>query len=436
MSVQSLHFSFLKFKLKYLLTNKYRMSHSYQIDIDSSFRDRISYPDCGNFVIPINTSFANSKTPFKAKDPVLLGFPYDTGLCYEATGPNILGGFILQLSTGSLNSINAYVGSTLQIGTGYYTIIAYNHITKVADTLDPYIGPGSYPIIPPGGLQYTIRFERPIPLPLNSSVYQNVLPVNALSTTEVILGPEANGVTRDFLIGKYIYFQPTVTIYPWAKFSLDSLTPIQILTYIYQWALIKEYDPITKKVTLSHSLFTIIPAGTPYEILYYSYDNAQPLRYSGTDIFNNPRCCNISLANCQIPAYLPIISVNSGYITDYPYVYIAFYSERERTYNQPLMSMSPLSDRALFKVPISPNTDILTTKYLTLGGGITSQTVYFKHNDTFRFEIYLPNGQPLTFNPVIYDYFSGIFTYFNGLGFPTVSDPRANVQATFNVSFS
>ena len=86
------------------------MSHSYQIDIDSSFRDRISYPDCGNFVIPINTSFSNSNNPFTARDPVLLGFPYDTGECYEATGPYSvdLPGFILQLSSGSLNNINAY----------------------------------------------------------------------------------------------------------------------------------------------------------------------------------------------------------------------------------------------------------------------------------------------------------------------------------------
>ncbi len=412
------------------------MSHSYQIDIDSSFRDRISYPDCGNFVIPINTSFSNSNNPFTARDPVLLGFPYDTGECYEATGPYSvdLPGFILQLSSGSLNNINAYVGSILQIDSGYYTILAYDHITKVAVTLEPYIGPGSYPIAP---FEYTIRFEKPMPLPVSSTNYQNVLPINTPSVTQVKLGPEANTLTRELIIGKYIYFQPTLsTLYPWLKLFVSTLAPIDIINYVFQWSLIKDYDPVTKIVTLTIPLYTIMPAGTIYEILYYSYDNAQPLRYSGTEIFNNPRCCNISLANCQIPAYLPIVSRNSGYITDYPYVYIAFYSERERTYNQPLMSMSPLSDRALFKVPISPNTDILTTKYLTLGGGITSQTVYFKHNDTFRFELYLPNGQPLTFNPTIYAFFSGIYTYFNGLGFPIVSDPKSNVQATFNVSFS
>lgn len=412
------------------------MSHSYQIDIDSSFRDRVSYPDCGNFVIPINTSFSNSNNAFSAKDPVLLGFPYDTGICYEATGPNVVGGFIMQLSPGSLDNFNAYVGSVIEIGTGpneYYTILAYDHTTKVIDVLEPYRGGGDYPISP---FQYTIRFEYPVPLPSTSINYRNVLPVDTPTTTTVIIGPEANGLTRDFFIGKFIYFQPLITTAPWYKYLLTTLTPPEIIAYVYQWSLIKDYDPITKELTLVTPLYTLIPAGISYEILYFSYDNAQPLRYSGTELFNNPRCCNVSLSNCQIPAYLPIVSKNSGYITDYPYVYIAFYSERERTYNQPLMSMSPLSDRALFKVPISPNTDVSSTKYLTLGGGITSQTVYFKHNDTFRFEIYLPNGQPITFNPVIYDFFSGIYSYFNGLGFPVVSDPRANVQATFNVSFS
>lgn len=412
------------------------MSHSYQIDIDSSFRDRISYPDCGNFVIPINTSFSNSNNPFSAKDPVLLGFPYDTGVCYDCTGPNVIGGFILQLSTGSLNNVNAYVGSIIQIGFAqddYYTIAAYDHITRVIDTVEAYRGGGDYPIAP---FQYTIRFELPIPIPMNTLNYSNVLPVPSPTNKTVVLGPEANGLTRQSLIGKFIYFQPTVTLVPWYKYFISSLSPAQIAAYVFQWSLISDYDPVTHTVTLVTSLYAELPAGASYEILYFSYDNAQPLRYSGTEIFNNPRCCSISLSNCQIPAYLPIVSQNSGYITDYPYVYIAFYSERERTYNQPLMSMSPLSDRALFKVPIAPTIDVTTTKYLTLGGGITSQTVYFKHNDTFRFEIYLPNGQPITFNPVLYDFFSGIYTYFNGLGFPIISDPRANIQATFNVSFS
>jgi len=98
--------------------------------------------------------------------------------------------------------------------------------------------------------------------------------------------------------------------------------------------------------------------------------------------------------------------------------------------------MSPVSDRALFVVPISPNTDINSTKFVTLNGGITSQTVYFKHNDSFRFEMYLPDGQPIKFDPAYFNFKTGIFTYFLGLGFPIPSDPKTNVHATIRISFN
>ena len=62
--------------------------------------------------------------------------------------------------------------------------------------------------------------------------------------------------------------------------------------------------------------------------------------------------------------------------------------------------------------------------------------VYFKHNDTFRFEIILPNGEILKYNPAYYNFISGVFTYFIGLGFPVPSNPKANVQATFKVLFN
>ena len=151
--------------------------------------------------------------------------------------------------------------------------------------------------------------------------------------------------------------------------------------------------------------------------------------------FSNPRCCTVNLLSLIIPAYLPLVSVNNGYITDYPYVYVAFYSEKERTYNQPIISMSPLSDKALFKVPISPNTDLSSTKFVTLNSGFSSISVYFKHNDTFHFEIYLPVGTPLRFNPAYFNFITGIFTYFEGLGFPLPSNPKTNIQASLSISF-
>jgi hypothetical protein len=412
------------------------MSHSYNIDIDSSYRDRLSYPDCGNFVIPINSQKPLVSNAFNAVDPVILGFPYDTGISLTGATINIFDGLTVHLGASSSSQVNFYVNSVLQIPViDYYgTIISYDQINKVVDTIEPYFGS-----LPTGPFEYTIRFEFPQQIPPNSlGSYVNTLPVNAPSTNKLIIDSVIGSqLSKEFLIGKYVYLQPEVTVLPYlTKIFPELENTLTGANTTYQWSPIIDYSPTGYIITVQNS-FVIPPlAGTKYEILNFSYDNAQSLQYAGTDIFNNPRCCTVNLVNCIIPNYLPLSVKNGGYITDYPYVFIAFYTEGNRSYNQPIMSMSPVSDRALFVVPISPNTDINTTKFVSLNSGITSQNVYFKHNDSFRFEIYLPDGQPIKFNPAYFNFKTGIFTYFLGLGFPIPSDPKSNVHTTFRITFN
>ena len=411
------------------------MSHTYNIDIDSSYRDRLSYPDCGNFVIPLNSQKPVVSNGFNAVDPVILGFPYDTGISPTGATYNIFDGLSVKLGGGSSDQVNFYVSSILQIPViDYYgTIISYDQVTKIVETYEPYTGP-----LPTGPFQYTIRFEFPQKIPQGFGSYYNTLPVNAPSTTQLDIGAGIGSqVTKEFLVGKYVYLQPEITILPYLTKLFPQITnTLTGANTSYQWSIITDYNATGYIVTVENP-FVIPPlAGTKYEILNFSYDNAQSLQYLGTDIFNNPRCSTIHLVNCIIPAYLPLSVRSGGYITDYPYVFIALYTEGNRSYNQPIMSMSPVSDRALFVVPISPNTDINTTQFVTLNSGITSQNVYFKHNDSFRFEIYLPDGQPVKFDPAYFNFKTGIFTYFLGLGYPLPADPKANVHATFKISFN
>lgn len=411
------------------------MSHSYNIDIDSSYRDRLSYPDCGNFVIPLNSQKPLVVNGFNAVDPVILGFPYDTGISLTGARNNIFNGLSVQLGGSSSSQVNFYVSSILQIPViDYYgTIVSYNEITKEVETIEPYIG-----ALPTGPFEYTIRFEFPQKMPPGSGSYVNTLPVNAPSTTQLIIGPAVGSqVTKEFLVGKYVYLQPEITVLPYLTKIFPQLTnTITGANTTYQWSIITDYDSTGNMITVEDS-FVIPPlAGTKYEILNFSYDNAQSLQYLGTDIFNNPRCSTVSLVNCIVPNFIPLSVKTGGYITDYPYIFIALYTEGNRSYNQPIMSMSPVSDRALFVVPISPNSDLATTQFVTLNGGITSQTVYFKHNDSFRFEMFLPDGQPIKFDPAYFNFKTGIFTYFLGLGFPIPSDPKTNVNATIRISFN
>jgi hypothetical protein len=50
------------------------------IDINSSYRNRLSYPFVGDFVIPTN-GLSSRNTAQSAYDPVILAFPYEASLC-------------------------------------------------------------------------------------------------------------------------------------------------------------------------------------------------------------------------------------------------------------------------------------------------------------------------------------------------------------------
>jgi hypothetical protein len=124
---------------------------------------------------------------------------------------------------------------------------------------------------------------------------------------------------------------------------------------------------------------------------------------------------------------------NGGFITDYPFVWVALYSENASTYQQPIVSASPASRESLFKCSLI---NLPATPYCNLSSIIGNQTSAFRINDDLHFKILLPDGQPVRFNPAYYEFFIGAFTYFPGLGFPIPPDPRSQVQATFNVSFN
>ena len=105
------------------------MSVSRYIDIDSTYRDRITYPKVGNFALPVNTEIKNS--PLTAYDPVLLSFPYETD---RTSGLSTTTAIVL--STQSSSIVNFYVGDTINIGADFSVVTAYNATTNIA-TISP-----------------------------------------------------------------------------------------------------------------------------------------------------------------------------------------------------------------------------------------------------------------------------------------------------------
>ena len=95
------------------------------IHIDSSYRDRLTYPKIGDFVVETNGTTLNS--PDIAKDPIILSFPYEAN---QVSG----GSTTLQvaLSVTSSNILNFYRGSFLEINGEFREITGYDNTTQIA----------------------------------------------------------------------------------------------------------------------------------------------------------------------------------------------------------------------------------------------------------------------------------------------------------------
>ena len=368
------------------------MSVRKYIDINSTYRNRKSYPDAADFVIEMNSNIKGS-SPLNADDPIVLSFPYDGG---RLSGGSTNTQFTL--SVASSNIINFYRNSIIQIGGNYYArVISYDNTTQVA-TVDI---TQAYPGFPPvANTPYTIRYEYPVNL---NSNYQDTLIVPTPSITSVILGINASNINNAYKL-HYIFF---LTNNP------DT----------WQYSLITSYDGTTKTATLANPINSILPPGTVYEILRYSGDNVKPLVYQGSNYLSNPACCNVSL-NALIIPNLPVKNGYGGTLDNYPFLYVCVYSEKAITYNNVIISNTPASSNALFKVPISYAQGL---SFLSLGSGMSHQ-IFFKENDSIRIKILLPNGEIVQFETPETNLF------FPGKNFPIPSNPLLQTQVVLDVS--
>jgi hypothetical protein len=365
------------------------------IDINSSYRDRISYPSVADFVIPTN-GLSSRNTPDTANDPVILAFPYEASL---TSGGSTTTQIALSVLASSIS--NFYQNSYLEIAGEFRLCTAYDSSTQFA-TVTP-----AFSVAPVAITPYTIRFNLPVDLN-GAKVYQSVTSNNAVTTSEIYLPAIASNKDNAY-VNNYVF--------------LPGATPPDT----FQYKRIISYNGTTKRVVIQGVFNSPVTAGTVVEVLRYSYDNVQHLRFYGTDTTNNPVCTSIVLTNLIVPN-LPIIGSYGGNLQNYPFMYVAVYSDKGCTFSYQMASNSPVASKALFKVPI---TFLQGLSFLTLGYSGMTQFVNFKANDSLRITIFLPNGDlfiPQSNNP---------FTYFETYKqFPIPSDPLVQLQAIFEVNYS
>ena len=353
------------------------------LDINSSYRNRLTYPSVSDFVVQINSSNVSSSS--NAQQPVLLAFPFETNLLQG-------GSTITQivLSTNASNIPNFYRGKWIEINGYYRKVISYDGTLKIATVSIPF--PVAYPVL----TTYTIRFELPSIRDFTSAI--------SPALDKIVLNAGASSV-KDYYVDLWI-FVPGI------------LPPSS-----YQWYRITKYDGTTKVATVAGNFNSLIPAGTVFEIMNYSYDNVKSLKYFGTEVgTGQPKCSNVSLVNLIVPNF-PVLNGYGGTLQNYPFLYFCIYSEKGITYNNPIVSNEPASGKALFKVPV---TYLQNNTFLSLGYSGMSQNVSFRVNDDLRIQILLPTGEPLEFD-------TGNPSFFPP-NFPIPSNPFTQLQAVIEVS--
>ena len=358
------------------------MSKRY-LDINSAYRNRKLYPSVCDFVLQLNPNTATSSAT--AGDPVLLAFPYETNLLQGGSTVTQI-----RLSVEASNILNYYIGSWIEIQGFFRQVIAYDPTLKSATVSVPF--PAAYLALTP----YTIRFELP--------TLRDVTGAISPALNKVVLNPGASNKDGQY-VGQWIFF--------------TGVSP----PTSYRWYRIEKYDGATRTATIVGTLDALVPAGTVFEILKYNYDNSRPLLYYGTEVgTNNPTCVSLNLVNLIVPN-LPIKNGYRGTLQNYPYLYVCVYSEKGATNVQTLVSNTPASNQALFKVPV---TYLQGISFLTLGYAGMSPNVSFRLDDDLHFKILLPTGEILEFetgNPTSYV-----------VGQPTVPNPLSQVQAVFEVT--
>lgn len=359
---------------------KYEVSEkniSKTLDLDSSYRDRKTWPYQCDFVVPFTTSGRRGALR-DSTDPVSLAVPFEFGTT-QGLGTDLS---VVVLNTGTSSTLdNFYVNNVLQLTIGglneYRTILSYSGSIHTAVVNAPYSANTS-------ALSYAVRHARPI--------YEGVLQAG---TTSSILRLEPAAPTYSF-VGQFVRITSGVSTGISKPIVSYSGTSISVLN---------DFSPAPV-------------AGDRYEIDPFSFDNPVPLIYSGTSIFSQAVCYRIRLLTLTIP-FVILKSYYGGAIDSYPYLYVRLYSENAKSSEQSLYSNNPASKMALFKVPIDVSLYSPDSSFVTLYCD-QNEVVKFKPNDSLHFTVTHSNGEIVKFAED--DYAS-----------PLEPNPLLQVDATFEL---
>jgi hypothetical protein len=158
-----------------------------------------------------------------------------------------------------------------------------------------------------------------------------------------------------------------------------------------QYHKIKDYDGLSKTVTLYQPLGNVPLENDTFDILEYNKDSWNSLTVVQPPIVDN-RCYLMTIQSLTLPNQ---ILDNGGLISSYPYIYVEF-SNVNHSFTTVNYTNVPNLNYILFKIPITNVNDPETAPFVILDGRNMYQTAYINMKQPFRIRITLPNGDIFT----------------------------------------
>lgn len=428
------------------------MSIKRYIELDSTYRNRFTYPNPGEFEIPVSQSGMRNKEhafdPISSAQPIKTWTPDDfsgsVGVVIDnssSTNQRLL----IQSPVDTLNKeFNYYNGQPITANVAgddtFITSWQYSNTISGMDnfwiTIDPPIENttgnvdfiGSTSIV--DGLFYV-----PGNLNIDFSYIGYILWNNNHNNGEVITGYDNNTHLLSVdnipvgwvLTDSYSIREKTPSVIgEVVSVTSNSVTSSSSISTSYTYDFIR-FPKINKSfkiikieddvIVFNGSLSGIV-ATDKFEILSFTSDNLSPFSFSGSRLSSQEMVCyQIEIIHLTIPH---IHLKSGGNIATYPYLYVKFensYGARSGI-NDIIYSNNPNSRGKLFRISIDDSNP--TTSFFNLEGKGMVQTIKFKPNDSLSFGVYLPDGTPIDF--VIDDTIS-----------PSYPDPRLQISAMFSI---
>ena len=379
--------------------NKIQLPVYKYLDIDSTYRNRIDYPDPNSFVVRNSSSSNVPSANLVAYNLPVYSFPMSqlyvgptfTPLAFQNFGNNNLVLDSRETTTVPnfyadyfIESIAPTTAAPLPVD---YSIVQYGTIASYNNVTQTVLLTSNLPTATTvNGTNYIIRKNKPL---FVGNVTNVVTAKTTFDVEKLVTGGYGN-LPNDSNSVYYLRVRKAGTA------SLDNrIVQITIPPPPVQPAPpLPPIPPTPNRIILNNPLD--LQLNDSIEIIGPGQNIITSLRYaSGGSQSIQGGDYELELLWLSVPNQ--VLDVGYGGTLDrYPYIYCSLYTGITNTTQQVLYSNNPYTSKVLFKVPV--NEYFGDTSFITLKDSKAKQTIYFDPSQDLFFELTLPDGTVISFN--------------------------------------